>query len=68
MTQPASPHTAADASALWLLPSPIVTVAAAGCALRRFFESGAHTTRHDIAQSSGIEHVLWIVNETLASA
>lgn len=52
---------------LWLVPVLIARLAAAGCALRRFLDSGAQTTRHDTAQSSGIEHVLWIVNATLAS-
>jgi len=41
--------------------------AALGCEARRLFESGAHTTRHDTEQSTGIEHVLWMVNATLSS-
>ena len=62
-----SPQIAADATALWLPPSRTASLAALGCEARRFFESGAHTTRHDTEQSTGIEHALWIVNATLLS-
>jgi hypothetical protein len=66
IAHPSSPQVAADASALWLPPSRIASLAALGCEARRFFESGAHTTRHDTEQSTGIEHALWIVNATLS--
>ncbi|HLL23067.1 MAG TPA: hypothetical protein VK427_13095 [Kofleriaceae bacterium] len=38
------------------------------CVVLRDFASGAHTTRHLIAQSTGIEHVLRIVSSTVSSS
>ena len=67
MIQLALPQTAADASARRLAPSTIARLVAPGCELRRLLDSGAHTTRHDTAQSIGIVHALWIVNATLSS-
>src|ERR1041384_7869301 len=67
MTHASSPQIAADASALRLPPSGIASLALPGCEARRFFASGAHTTRHDTEQSTGMLHVLWIVNATRSS-
>ena len=67
MAQASSPQIAADASALPLAPSAIASFTEAGCAARRFRVSGAQTTRHDTAQSTGIEQPLWIVNATRLS-
>ena len=57
----------ADASAVWLEPPSSASFAAPACSARRFFDSGAHTTRHEIEQSSGTEQLLWSVNSTLSS-
>jgi hypothetical protein len=62
-----SPQAAAEARVPWLPPSAIESFAEAGCEARRVRDSGAHTTRHDTAQSTGIVHALWIVNATWAS-
>jgi len=66
ITQASLPQTAADASARWLEPSLIRKLAVSGCALRRLLDSGAHTTRQDTEQSSGIAQALWMVNATLS--
>lgn len=65
--QASSPQIAAEASALWLPPVDNANFAAPACAARRFFESGAHTTRHDTQQSTGIEQELRMVSSTTAS-
>src|SRR3954452_24157981 len=67
MTHASSPQTAADASALPLAASGMASRALAGCEARRFFASGAHTTRHATEQSTGMLHALWIVNATRSS-
>jgi hypothetical protein len=67
MVQPSSPQIAAEASALSLLPPVTANFALLGCEARRFLDSGAQTTRHDTAQSSGTLQELRIVNDTLSS-
>src|SRR3954465_7993596 len=67
MTHASSPQIAADASALPLAASGMASRALAGCEARRFFASGAHTTRHATEQSTGMLHALWIVNATRAA-
>jgi hypothetical protein len=67
IAQLSSPQIAAEASALWLAPSATASFAVLGCEARRLLDPGAHTTRHDTAQATGIVHALWIVNETLSS-
>jgi hypothetical protein len=67
MVQASSPHTSAEAAALWLVPSAMASRSELGCEPRRVLDAGAQTTRHDTAQSSGIVQALRIVNATLAS-
>src|SRR5215470_15493467 len=67
MTHASSPQIAADASALRLPPSGMASLTLPGCEARRFFASGAHTTRHDTEQSTGMLHALRIVNATRSS-
>ena len=50
-----------------LEPSLSASFAAPACAARRFLDSGAQMTRHEIVQSTGMVHVLWILNSTLSS-
>src|SRR5690606_32268058 len=60
-----SPQTAAEA---WALVVPVLsstTFLEPGWTARRFFDAGAHTTRHEIEQSTGIEQELWIVKSTV---
>jgi len=42
----------------------MANLALPGCEARRFFPSGAHTTRQDTEQSTGMLHALRIVNAT----
>ena len=62
-----SPQTAAEASALDDVPSTSASFCEPAWAARRFFESGAQTTRHDTLQSTGIVQVLRIVSDTVVS-
>jgi hypothetical protein len=65
--QPSSPQLDADASVAALLDCPSASFALAGCVERRFFESGAHTTRQLTEQSTGTVHVFVIVKATAVS-
>jgi len=67
MVQVSSRHTAADAVADDAAPRSSASRAMLGCTERRFFESGAHTTRHEIEQSSGTEQPFLIVRSTASS-
>src|SRR5215212_4244117 len=67
IAQPASPHIAAEASAVCAPAFNSASFAAPACTARRFLDSGAQTTRHVIEQSTGTVHELWIVNSTLSS-
>lgn len=62
-----SPQTAADACADFVSTVGNAIFALLRCAVRRFFESGAQTTRQDTVQSIGIEHVLLIVRSIASS-
>src|SRR3954464_15085319 len=50
--QPSSPHIVADASLVSSLPVGNETFAELSWTARRFFDCGAHTTRHEIEQST----------------
>jgi len=65
--QASSPHVAAEASALDAVPSTSASFCDPGCSLRRFFDAGAQTTRHDTVQSTGIVQLFLIVRSTAAS-
>src|ERR1700733_12114230 len=67
IVQSSSPHIAAEASLVCEVPSTSASFADVGCTARRFFDAGAHTTRHSIVQSSGIEHAFLIVNDIASS-
>jgi hypothetical protein len=56
--QPSSPHIAADASVDRFPLGSIASFIAPACTDRRLRDSGAHTTRHVIAQSTGTVQAL----------
>src|SRR5665647_1178584 len=68
IAHPSSPQTAALASVDPAPESLRASFADLEWVERRFFESGAHTTRHEIEQSTGTVQVLWIVNDTVSSS
>jgi hypothetical protein len=63
-----SPHIEAVASAADVLFVVTVIFVDFACVALRDFASGAQTTRHLIEQSTGIVHVLWMLNSTLSSS
>jgi hypothetical protein len=56
IAQVSSPHTAADAAADEAAPEVSASLVAVAWTARRFFEAGAHTTCHEIVQSTGTVH------------
>src|SRR5688572_18893792 len=68
MVHESSPQTAADASVADVAPLVTESFVDLGCAAFRDFASGAQTTRHLMLQSTGIEHVFWMLNSTLSSS